>query len=62
MTEAARPPPRGGLPPHSSLITPRPQKTVPLPHNLSYLHGDFPRSMYGSLKAGDGDDRHQKAS
>ena len=28
-----------GLPPHASLVTPRPQKTVPLPHNLSYLNG-----------------------
>ena len=43
MTEAAWQPPRGCLPPHASLVTPRLQKTVPLLHNLSYLHGDFPR-------------------
>ena len=41
----ARLPPRGGLPPHSSLVTPRPKKTVPLLHTLSYLHGSFPDSQ-----------------
>src|SRR5689334_22336565 len=31
----------GGLPPHASLVTPRPKKTIPLLHTLAYLHGSF---------------------